>query len=159
MAKSNELPGFREKRKVLFGPKTSPKQMRDMGVRFMEAERYDDALEFFARTEAKADVKEIVRIAMDRGDTPLLLRARLVLGETPAEKELLACARKAEAAGRKSMAVVAYSKAGNEEEAERLRAEISASLEPDPPAASEGVPEAAPPAGDQETGGDAEGPA
>ena len=131
MAKSDRLPGFRDKRRVLFGRKTAAEQMREAGGQFMQAERYDDALEFFARCDAESQVQQIARIAVERGDTPLLLRARVVLKEQPTQEELVAVARKAKAAGRKSMARLAYLKAGLEQEAERLGAELAGEPEPE----------------------------
>jgi len=123
MAKSQELPGFEQKRKVLFGPKTSPEQLRDMGRRYMDAERFDDALEFFARCEAENEVRKVVHIAVERGDTSLLLRAKVVLREEATEDEFLRTAKAAEQSGRTAMAALAYRKAGDEEHADRLLAE------------------------------------
>ncbi len=143
MAKSQDLPGFREKRKILFGKKTSPEQLREAGRRFSAAGRYDDALEFFTKTEADQEVREIVRLAVEQGDTPLFLRAKLVLGETPTEQEFSALARVAEASGRKSVAYVAYLKAGRQEEAERLRSELGLSGEPSAEGPSDASPAAA----------------
>ena len=120
MAKPDTLPGFRDKRAALFGAKVTPQHRREVGMRFMEAERYDDALEFFSRADAEDQVRKIAAIAAERGDTPLFLRAKVVLKEVPAQQELAALARKAEEAGRPSMARMAYLKAGLQEEADRL---------------------------------------
>jgi len=130
MSKSQELPGFWEKRKILFGPKTTPETMRQTGRRFMEAGRLDDALEFLERTDASDEVRQILRVAQERGDTALFLRAKKALREEPTEEELLAIARAAQAAGRLSMACVALVKAGRQEEAERLRGELAAQAAP-----------------------------
>jgi len=125
MAKSDTLPGFSDKRAALFGGKVKPEHRREVGMRFMEAERYDDALEFLSRADAEDEVRKIAAIAVERGDTPLFLRAKVVLKEEPAQQELVALARKAEAAGRPSMAKVAYLKAGLQEEADRLGGETA----------------------------------
>ena len=123
MAKSKDLPALREKRKMLFGEKVSSEQRLAQGKRFMEAGRFDDALEFFSRADAQQEVQRIARHAMEAGDAPLFLRAKVVLKEQPTEQELSALARAAEVAGRKSMARVAHVVAGHEQEAERLREE------------------------------------
>jgi len=130
MEKSQELPGFKRKRGVLFGAKTAPDEMRETGRRFFRAERFDDALEFFSRTEAADDVREVVRVAMERGDTALFLRAKVVLKEKPTEQELEALARKAEETGRKSMAALAWLKSGQQERAAQLRAEATGTALP-----------------------------
>ena len=124
MAKQDQLPDFRNKRKVLFGSKTSAQQMLETGRAFMEAERFYDALEFFSRAEATQEVRRIAVLAADRGDIALFLRAKVVLKEPPMEKELEAVAHNAEDAGLRSMALTAYVKAGRAEQAERLRVEM-----------------------------------
>jgi hypothetical protein len=121
MAKNKELAGFAEKRKILFGAKSSPEKMRQTGELFMDAERYDDALEFFQRCEAQDHTREIARRAMTAGNTPLYMRAKKVLGEEITEQEWSELAATAEKAGLYSTAYVAHLKAGHEEEAARLR--------------------------------------
>jgi hypothetical protein len=130
MPGSDELPEFREKRKILFGEKTEEEQLRQTGRQFMEAEQYDDALEFFARCDAADEVREIIGRARETANTPLYLRAKVVLGEKPDEAELLEMAEKARKAGRTSMALVAYQKSGHEEQADELREELLAGEEP-----------------------------
>ena len=121
MAKFKELPGFRAKRKVLFGEKVPAERRLEMGREFMDAERYDDALEFFARSGAKDEVLKIAQRAIEAGDTALLLRAKVVLKEAPTDEELTRVAQAAEKAGLTSQAYLAHLKAGHAEEAERLR--------------------------------------
>ncbi|MFP4027618.1 MAG: hypothetical protein ACLFWL_07505 [Candidatus Brocadiia bacterium] len=120
MEKSDELPGFRKKRKVLFGEKSTDEDLREMGRQFMEAEHYDDALEFFARTEAEGDVRKIASRAMEKGNTPLFLRAKVVLDEQLTEEELEKLAANAEQAEQISSAYVAHLKASNNAELEKL---------------------------------------
>jgi hypothetical protein len=123
MAKSQELPAFEQKRKVLFGPKTAPEELREVGRRFMDKERFDDALEFFARCEAQNEVRKVAHIALERGDTSLFLRAKVVLREEATKDEFLRLAKTAEQSGKAAMAALAYRKAGDEETADRLLAE------------------------------------
>jgi len=130
MRESQDLPGFREKRKILFGENTTPEQMLETGRKFMAAGRFDDALEFFQRSDARAEVQQIAQTAAQSGDTALFLRAKLVLGEQASEQELVRVARAAEASGRHSMAYIAYVKAGRQEDAERLRPRLPAPGEP-----------------------------
>ncbi|MBS3761775.1 MAG: hypothetical protein KGZ25_00605 [Planctomycetes bacterium] len=120
MAKSDELTGFHKKRKVLFGEKSSDEDLHEMGRQFMEAEHYDDALEFFARTEAEEDVRKIASRAIENGNTPLFLRAKVVLDEKPTEEELGKLAANAEEAEQISSAYVAHLKASNDAELEKL---------------------------------------
>jgi hypothetical protein len=153
MANSDELPGFRDKRKTLFGEKTGEEEMRETGRQFMEAGQFYDALEFFARCEAPDQVKEIARRAKESGNTPLFLRARVVQGEQPGEEELLELARSAREGDRLSMAVVALQKAGHEEEAQELRRELLGGEEPGvEPGAEEAEPTEVPPEEDGPAG-------
>ncbi len=121
MAQRRKLPGFYEKRKILFGARTTPEKMRETGRLFMEAGRYDDALEFFERCAAEDLARRIAAQALEAGDAPLFMRAKRVLREAITDEEWSRLAATAEKAGAQSMAYVAHLKAGHEEEAARLR--------------------------------------
>ena len=137
---SNLSLNFREKRKILFGSNTTAQELLETGRKFMQAERFDDAVEFFAMAQATQEVQKIAGLALEQGDTPLFLRAKVVLKEKPTEQELDTLARNAEAAGRSSMALTAYLKAGHEEQAERLRAEMGLSPHPEKSESSDSPP-------------------
>jgi len=145
MATQDQLPDFRNKRKLLFGSKTSAQQMLETGRQFMQAERFDDALEFLSRTEATQEVRQIAVLAAERGDTALFLRAKVVLKEEPTQEELEAVARKAEDSGRRSTALTAYVKAGRTEQAERLRVEMGLSPHPEQAESADSAPAEAEP--------------
>ncbi|MHC4789152.1 MAG: hypothetical protein ACYS8K_08140 [Planctomycetota bacterium] len=121
MPRNDELPAFFQKRKILFNEKTSPEKMRRTGQLFMAAERYDDALEFFARCEADDLTRQVSDRAMEAGNTALYMRAKRVLDEDITEEEWTKLAAAAESAGAHTMAYVAHQKAGHQEEAARLR--------------------------------------
>ena len=121
MTRERDLPGFYAKRKLLFGAKTSPEKMREAGEMFMAAERYDDALEFFARCEGHEPARKIAGLAMEAGNVALYMRAKRVLREQITEGQWAQLAVNAERTGAFSMAQVAHRKAGHEEEAARLR--------------------------------------
>lgn len=121
MGKSDELPGFKKKRRVLFSPKSAPQKLCEVGEQFMAAERYDDALECFQRAEAEDLVRQVAGIAMEEGNTPLYMRAKKVLQEEITDAEWTQIADRAEAAGLDSCAYLAHSQPGHEEEAARLR--------------------------------------
>ncbi len=127
MAKQDELLNFEKKRKVLFGEKTSDQEMFETGCEFMEAERFDDALEFFDRTEAEGvedKIREIAERARENGNSPLFLRAKTVLGETATEDELEEIAQTALSKDCPTMALTAYKKGGMEEKAETLESQL-----------------------------------
>ncbi len=120
MSNDDELLDFHAKRKVLFGEKTSPEKLREVGRQFMEAERYDDALEFFQRAEAEDLTRRIAEAAMEAGNTPLYMRAKKVLAEKITEEEWTSLAAAAEEAGLYSAALLAHRQAGHEREVARL---------------------------------------
>ncbi len=120
MAERKDLPGFQKKRKILFDDKFAGRQRLEAGIEFMEAGRYDDALEFFARSDAAQQVREIAELARQQCNVPIFLRAKVVLKERPGEDELVELALRAMEAGRSSMAELAYRKAGRQEEADRI---------------------------------------
>jgi hypothetical protein len=151
MAKDEELPGFYEKRKILFNEKTSDEKMRDTGRQFFEAERYDDALEFFARSEAPDLVKQIAELALERGDTPLFLRAKRVQKEKVTDEEWQTLAQNALDAGCPSKAYVAYLKSGREEKAKELKAQTEGLGEPKEEEEEEDEEEAGPATPDEGT--------
>ena len=148
MSKQTELPGFYEKRKTLFGRKTAPEKMLQTGRVFMDAGRYDDALEFFERCEAADLVRQITATAMRAGDTSLYMRAKKVLKEDTSDEEWTQLAANAEQAGKHTMAYLAHLKAGHEQEAARLRRLAQGLSGPEPPAP------AGPPEGAEQAKGD-----
>jgi hypothetical protein len=122
MARKQDLPGFARKRDVLFGRKTSKERLRQTGEQFLEAGRYYDALEFLQRAGASDLTRTIVRLAIDAGDTALLMRAKKVLAEATTDEEWGRVAANAEKAGLYGAAYLAHTKAGHTEEAARLHA-------------------------------------
>ncbi len=134
MPKKGQLPGFYEKRALLFSKKASPEKTKQLGKQFMDAGRFDDALEFFARAKAEDMVREIARTALDTGDAPLYMRARKILGDDAKEAEWNKLADNAVKHGRFAMAYVAKLKAGKPEEAEQFLARIPTVEPPESPA-------------------------
>ncbi len=129
MADRSELPAFSKKRDILFNEKTSDRQRLQSGVEFMQAGRYDDALEFFGRCDAEEQVHEIVDRARRECNVPVFLRAKVILKEKPDTAELEELAVRAEEMERPLMAVLAYQKAGMQEKADRVRAGMGGSGE------------------------------
>jgi hypothetical protein len=132
MANNEDLPEFRPKRKVLFGSKTSDEKLREMGREFMDAERYDDALEFFQQAEAHELAEQVARKAMDSGNVPLLMRARRVSGAETSPEEWSTAAHEAEQRGLYSAARLAYERADRPEDAQRVAEQMPAAPEQQP---------------------------
>ena len=145
MAKKRDLPGFYEERKLLFDPKASADRKRRAGEAFMEAGRYDEALDFFERCGATDQVRQVAAKALAAGNTPLFMRAKRILREEVTDREWSQVAAAAEHRGAYTMAYVAHLKAGHEQEAARLR-ELAHQMDSQAASGPEG-------AGQGETGG------
>lgn len=138
MSKKHDLPGLAHKRDILFSKRSSQEKMRQTGQQFLEAGRYYDALEFIQRAGAADLARQIVRTAIDAGDTALLMRAKKVLAEGTSEQEWSSVAANAEKAGLYSAAWLAHSKAGHVEEAARVRQLMPGAPKVEPEQTAEG---------------------
>ncbi len=108
----------------MFGEKVDPELKRRTGDFFKDSERYDDALEFYARTQAETQIREIMDAAREDCNIPVFLRAKVVLGEKNPVEVLESLAQKALEQGRPSMAALAYQKAGLDEKAAAIRGNV-----------------------------------
>lgn len=125
MAK-RDLPPFFEKREVLYSDDVPVERVNEVGRQFLEAELYNDALEFFDRTKSEDDVHKVAAIAIELGDVGLWLRCKRILTEPPDEPTLRQIAASAEAQKKYMFAAEAWRRIGDEEQVERLRAAFEA---------------------------------
>lgn len=119
-----ELPGFAKKRKILFSNKTSKDELIRVGRAFAAELRFEDAIEFFARASATEEIEKIAETAREMADVSLYMRSMRVLKRPLAPEICVELAEKALAAGRPSMALVAYREAGMEDKVEEMRAKM-----------------------------------
>ncbi|MBI3830832.1 MAG: hypothetical protein HY291_15030 [Planctomycetes bacterium] len=95
------------KRDLLHGPKTSPKALVAAGRDYLAREAFSDALDFFEKARDAEAVKEIKRIALERGDSFLLARVERYDRILVAESDWERVAVTADKNGMSSMAVFA----------------------------------------------------
>lgn len=126
----DEQPEFFEKRRLLYSDDVPVDEVIAVGHKFMDVERYSDALEFFDRARSHEDVRRVADLAMDNGDTAIWLRCMRILGEEPDAPTMVKLALRAEELGKYSFAIEARRRLGDEEEVERLRARLAS---PDAP--------------------------
>ncbi|HOX39336.1 MAG TPA: hypothetical protein PL033_15250 [Candidatus Brocadiia bacterium] len=119
--------GFTQKRRQLYARSVSPEKLMRAGDDFLEAGRYDDALNFYHRAEAKDRIAKVAETAVARGDAALLLRARKLLGTAATPEELSETAAKALENGKPTLAMVAYERIGDKEKAKEIRAQLGLS--------------------------------
>ena len=121
-----ELPPFFEKRAILYSDDVPVERVNEVGREFMEAELYDEALEFFDRTKSEEDVRRVADIAFKNGDVGVWLRCKRILTEDPDEQSLQGIAANAEAQKKYMFAAEAWRRLGDEEQVERLLAAFEA---------------------------------
>ena len=118
------LPSAVERRELLFGRESQKADHRALAVRYQEAGRLSDALEFFAKAGDEAGVEEIRLTAVKHGDAFLLAQVERVT-RTPADAATWrATAEAAERDDKLHFAMTAYQEAGDEAAAARLREAI-----------------------------------
>ncbi|MEN8148501.1 MAG: hypothetical protein ABFS86_01690 [Planctomycetota bacterium] len=118
------------KRNLLYSTKASDGDLNAAAGRFIERERYGEALEFLERTRDAALLGKIREEAARHGDTFLLLRVEKLSGEAIPADEWRAVAGTAESHGKYYDAYRALGKAGDEEAAEAIREEHMPEYEP-----------------------------
>ncbi len=109
------LPDSVEKRNLLHAGKASPGTLLQLGKAFEAARRLPDALDFFAKAGDAEGVARIKAVAIETGNSFLLVRARRVGPVEVARDEWLAAAAAAERAGRWLDAYWCAKESGDEE--------------------------------------------
>lgn len=93
------------KRDTLHSEKSPPATLSQIGRDFFAAERYSDALDFFEKAKDAEGLRKIKDLALSLGDTFLLSRLDRFDRTLITRAEWEATAKKAEEAGRGSMAL------------------------------------------------------
>ena len=132
----DDLPTFFAKRELLFNDDVPAATVNEVGQRFVAAERYNEALDFFEKSRNMEEVAKVAAIAFDNGDTAVWLRCKRMLGEEPDEGALQGLAERAEAQKKYMFAIEAWRRIGNEEQIERLRAALAAEVGDSTPSGS-----------------------
>lgn len=116
-----EILGFAKKRRILYNKRTPKEELIRVGMEFLEADYFDDALEFFTRASATSEIEKVAQKVFEAGDVPLVMRARRALKKDITPKEWQALAERCVTAGRLSMAYLAYTNGGMPEKAEEIK--------------------------------------
>jgi hypothetical protein len=120
------LPGFYERRELLFAAKPVPASLSAQGRIFLEAGLLDSALESFAMAGDSAGLAQVEAAARSAGDTFSLVAALKALGKTPTSAEWAAIGETALNAGMLWFAYRAFEKADNQDGLERTRTAMHA---------------------------------
>jgi hypothetical protein len=120
------IPGFYERRDLLFATKSDAAALSAQGRTFLEAGLLDSALESFAMAGDSAGLAQVEAAARRAGDSFSLVAVLRSLGKTATPVEWIAIGETALAAGMLWFAYRAYEKADNQDGLERARAAMHA---------------------------------
>jgi hypothetical protein len=120
------LPGFFERRDLLFAVKPNPAALGAHGRIFLEAGLLDSALESCAVAGDTAGIARVEEAARRAGDSFSLVAVLKALGKTATPAEWVAIGETALQAGMLWFAYRAFEKADNQEGLERTRTAMHA---------------------------------
>ena len=126
MGTQGSIPGFYERRALLFAPKPDPAALSAQGRGFLQAGLLDSALESFAMAGDSAGLAQVEEAARRAGDTFSLVPALKALGRTATPAEWIAIGETALQAGMLWFAYRAFEKADNQDGLERTRTAMHA---------------------------------
>ena len=121
MGTQGSIPGFYERRELLFAAKPNPAALSAQGKGFLEAGLLDSALESFAMAGDSSGLALVEAAARRAGDTFSLVPALKALGKTPTAVEWVDVGETALTAGMLWFAYRAFEKADNQDGLERTR--------------------------------------
>ena len=121
MGTQGTLPGFYERRDLLFATKSNAAALSAHGRGFLEAGLLDSALESFAMAGDSAGLAQVDEAARRAGDTFSLVAVLKALGKTDTPAEWVGVGETALKAGMLWFAYRAFEKADNQDGLERTR--------------------------------------
>ena len=126
MATQGTIPGFFERRELLFAAKSNPAALSAQGRGFLDAGLLDSALESFAMAGDSAGLAQVEAAARRAGDSFSLIAAFKALGTTATPAEWVVIGETALQAGMLWFAYRAFEKADNQDGLERTRTAMHA---------------------------------
>lgn len=126
MGTQGSIPGFFERRELLFAAKSDPAALKQQGRGFLEAGLLDSALESFAMAGDGDGLAQVELAARRTGDTFSLVAALRALGKKASPTEWVAIGETALKAGLLWFAYRAFEKADNQDGLERTRTAMHA---------------------------------
>ena len=132
MGTQGSIPGFYERRELLFAAKPVPASLSAQGRVFLEAGLLDSALESFVMADDSAGLASVEEAARRAGDTFSLVPALKALGKTATPAEWVGVGETALQSGMLWFAYRAFEKADNQGGLERTRTAMhAAGISPD----------------------------
>jgi len=126
MVTETALPGFKERRELIFAERPDAGALSARGRKLIEAGLPDGALEMFAKAGDTDGIAQAAEAARRAGDVFTLEAALKALGKTASPAEWVAVGETALAAGLLWFAYRAFEKADNQAGLERVRQQMHA---------------------------------
>ena len=115
MAKENQLPDFKEKRKTVYSSNTAKETLVDYGNRLLAAQRINDALDFYEKAEYEDGIKKILTMSLNDGDAFIFARVVKILKNRVSAEGWNRVGDNAAERGKYHFALRAYKNSGNQE--------------------------------------------
>ena len=119
--KQGQIPGFFEKRKVLFSTTMPAEEIEAYVQVFLDEGRTNEALDFLEKTKNKEMIALAAKQAWQAGDVSVWIRANRLMGEKPTPEMWEGIADQAMQQGKEQFAVWAFDQAGKGERADAIR--------------------------------------
>lgn len=126
MSVEDEVPGFFEKRGLLYAEQPDAAALRKMGGEVLAIGLLDSALELFDKAKDREGLERVLEAARKAGDVFTFDAALRALGRTAAAEEWVRLGETAFAAGMLSFAYQAFEKADDQSGLEKVRREMAA---------------------------------
>jgi len=69
-----KLPGYLEKRKILYSGQPSKERLKTLGDLYLEGGHLDDALDFYLKADERVSLERLKTRAIETGDASILVR-------------------------------------------------------------------------------------
>lgn len=112
--KKEALPGYLNKRKVLYESEAPPDQLQTMAEQFVEAGHLSDAVEFYSKAGANERIEALLDEAIARGDTFLCEQISSATDRTLTEDQWAGVGKQAMDSGKYGYALRAFEMIGDE---------------------------------------------
>ena len=125
----NDLPGYLEKRKLLYDPGTPSERLRDVADRFAEHGHLSDAIEFYGRAGCEDRLEALLEKILSEGDTFLCEQVGSALNRSLTVEQWAEVGKQAMEKKKYGYALRAFEKAGDDDSKFKVKTMMSPDTE------------------------------
>ena len=107
-----KLPGYLEKRRLLYAQSTSKERLKDFGDLYLEEGYLDDALDFYLKADDRVSLERLKTRAIETGDASILVRLQNSSKIDVTKEDWQRAGEKAEEFGKETCAQVCFARVG-----------------------------------------------